>query len=51
MFGATIGSFNIFFGSERIFTLTGDQGDQWLNASITTPAILGQVLKTCSNLN
>ena len=35
MYGATINTLNVISGQETVFTLSGNQGDQWKKVQIT----------------
>jgi len=39
MYGSTMGTLNVYVGQKKIFTKTGDQGNQWKQAmvNITDP--------------
>ena len=34
MYGATMGTLNVFVGQKKIFTMSGDQGNQWKQAKV-----------------
>ena len=34
MYGATMGTLNVLVGQRKVFTLSGDQGNQWKQAKV-----------------
>jgi len=34
MYGATMGTLNVYVGQKKIFTMSGNQGNQWKQAKV-----------------
>lgn len=46
MYGATIGTLNVYVGQKKIFTKSGDQGNQWQQATVyVTDPVASEVRK------